>query len=108
MNIHLLSEDEFQAIMASLARIETTLADLKQKGTYVMAEIDDMITAINDVKGVEDSATELITQLLDKVNGLVQQATDLATLKNQVADATNQIRSNAQPLSDAVAANPAT
>ena len=71
-----------------------------------MAEIDDMVAEITTVKGTEDSAVLLITRLLEQVNTITQSATDLATLKQQVAAATKQMADNAVPLAAAVAANP--
>ena len=82
------------------------LNQLLQQETKVMAEIDDMVAEITTVKGTEDSAVLLITRLIEQVNTITQSATDLATLKQQIAAATKQMADNAVPLATAVAANP--
>lgn len=98
---------QLDSMELALARIEENLLSVRyQQEVYVMAEIDDLVAQVQDVKGVEDSALALITGLTQKVTQLVQDATDLATLKAQVAQATADIKNNAQPLADAVAANP--
>jgi hypothetical protein len=97
---------QLDSMELALARIEDLLIRVQhQQEVYVMAEIDDLVEQVQAVKGVEDSALALITGLSDKVAQLVQDATDLATLKQQVAQATQEIRQNAQPLAEAVSAN---
>ena len=68
-----------------------------------MTEIDDLLAAVTEVKSVEDGAVVAIQTLLDRVNAIVQSATDLADLKAAVAAETAVLRSNAEPLAAAIA-----
>jgi hypothetical protein len=99
---------------ARLDRIEQMLADLMsefrasnaQTQTFqesAMTEIDDLLAAVTEVKSVEDGAVVAIQTLLDRVNAIVQSATDLADLKAAVAAETAVLRSNAEPLAAAIA-----
>lgn len=98
-------ELQLDSIELALARIEEALLSVQTTGDQAMAEIDDLVEQVQSVRGVEDSATKLIMGLVDKVNQLVQNATELSDLKTKVQQATAEIRQNAQPLADAVAAN---
>jgi hypothetical protein len=88
-----------------LRRIESNIAFLKQQGVSEMAEIDDLIAAVAAEKTVDDSAVALLTTLTGQINTLVQNATDLATLKTQITGVTSSVAANTQELSDAVVAN---
>ncbi len=90
----------------ALNQITGNVGTLLQQETKLMAEVDDMVAEIAAVKGTEDSAVALINAMAVKVNAIVQSATDLAALKVQIAAATQTLQTNAQPLADAVAANP--
>ena len=89
-----------------LNQLTGNVGTLLQQETSIMAEIDDMVAEITAVKGLEDSAVALINAMAVKLNAIVQSATDLAALKVQVAAATQTLQTNAQPLADAVTANP--
>lgn len=70
-----------------------------------MAEIDDLIQAVAAEKTVEDSEAALLTTLTGQINTLVQNATDLATLKSQITGVTSTVNANAQAIQDAITAN---
>ena len=102
---------------ARLERIEQLLTDLASEfrasraqtqmfEEKTMAEIDDLVTAVADVKSVQDGAVLTIHTLLDRVNAIVQSATDLAALKAAVAAEVSVVRGNAVPLAAAIAEVP--
>ncbi len=100
-----------------LERIEQSLTDLvsefrasrsQNQSTLenIMAEIDDLLAAVAEVKTVEDSAVLAINGLVDRLDTLVANATDLASLKAAVTAETAVLRTNVVPLADAIAAVP--
>ena len=58
------------------------------------------------MKGVEDAAVVAINGLIDRLDAVVQSATDLAELKAAVTAETTLLRTNTVPLAHAVAAVP--
>ena len=98
---------------ARLDRIEQLLIELVSKFSVFqiqqekeMAEIDDLVTAVADAKTVQDGAVLTIHTLLDRVNAIVQAATDLAALKAAVAAEVSVVHTNAEPLAAAIAEVP--
>lgn len=74
-----------------------------------MDEIMDELQALKDAVAagntVEGSAITLLTELTAKINALLQNATDLATLKTGIKEVTDSVTANAAELADAVTAN---
>ena len=102
---------------ARLERIELLLTDLvsefrasraqtQMMQEKIMQEVDDLVAAVAAEKTVVDGGVLAIHTLLDRVNAIVQSATDLAALKTAVAAETAALRSNAAPLANAIAEVP--
>jgi hypothetical protein len=91
--------------MRVLRRIETKLDNLTQQENLVMAEIDDLQTAVTNEKTVEDSVVTLLSTFSAQLNAAAQSANDLQTLKQQIVTITGQVTNNSQTLADAVTAN---
>lgn len=92
-------------ILSVLKSIQSQLTTIQEKEEQELAEIDDLVAAVAAEKTVEDSTITLLTNLTDKINGLVQNATDLAALKTAITGVTASVASDTQALSDAVTAN---
>ena len=98
-------EQRLDKINKRLCRIENLLARIIQQEEQELAEIDDLVAAVTAEKTVEDSTVVLLTTLTSKINSLVQNATDLASLKASITGVTASVTSDTQALSDAVTAN---
>ena len=88
-----------------LKRIETLQLQILQKEVQELAEIDDLKAAVAAEETVEQSAITLLTTLTDKINTLVQNATDLGALKAAITGVTSSIQADTKGLADAVTAN---
>lgn len=104
MEIHVHIHDDRETTRI-LRRIESNIALIKRQGVTEMAEIDDLIDAVAKEKTVEDAEAVLLATLTGQINTLVQNATDLATLKTQITGVTSQVNTNAQAIQDAITAN---
>jgi hypothetical protein len=99
--------DRIEQLLTDLvSEFRASRAQLQIQQERMMAEINDLLTAVAEVKTVQDGAVLAIHTLLDRVNAIVQSATDLAALKAAVAAEVAVVRGNAVPLAEAIAEVP--
>lgn len=71
----------------------------------MIVELEDLKLKVADLESAEQAAVNLLTLLKQKIDEVVQNATDFAELKAGVIALSSQIETDKQTLADAVVAN---
>jgi chromosome segregation ATPase len=87
-------------------RIESTLGSLLHQGERQMAEIDDLIAQAKSTEDTQQAAVLVLKGFADKVASMSQAATDLATLKSQIATLTGELKAKNDELAAAIVTPP--
>jgi chromosome segregation ATPase len=106
MPLIILADHDWEWLKEILTRIDETMKQILEQEKAIMQEIDDLVAQVTAVKGVEDSAVELINRIVTMLQEAAAKATDLDTLKAAVNEQVQVLRDNTAPLAAAVAANP--
>jgi uncharacterized coiled-coil DUF342 family protein len=88
-------------VTADPAKIDLILKEIRK----MIVELEDLKTKVTELTSASDAATNLLTLLKEKIDQLVQNATDLETLKQELTAVGQQIEAEKQDLADAVVAN---
>jgi predicted nucleic acid-binding Zn-ribbon protein len=88
-------------VTADLAKFGLILTELQA----VIIELEDLKTKVTDLKSASDAAENLLVLIKTKLDELVQNATDLETLKQELVVVGQQIEAEKNDLAAAVVAN---
>jgi predicted transcriptional regulator YheO len=88
-----------------LDQILSQLAALTQQEAQMALDLTNLTDAVAQVKGVEDSGVVAINGLAAKVQDLINQSGNTVD-PAQLQAIVDGMKANAQPLADAIAANP--
>jgi hypothetical protein len=88
-------------VTADLAKLGLILTELQT----VIIELEDLKTKVTDLKSASDAAENLLVLIKTRLDELVQNATDLETLKQELVVVGQQIEVEKNDLAAAVVAN---
>jgi hypothetical protein len=91
------------AVVVRLARVERLLLIQINQERFVMKEMDDLVTEVQDIKGVQASAVITINTIADQLAAGIAGAADLEAARAIAIDLTQQLKDSAGPLSAAIA-----
>lgn len=92
-----------EAVVVRLARVERLLLIEINQERFAMKELDDLVTEVQDIKGVQASAVVTINMIADQLAAGIAGAADLEAARAIAVDLTQQLKDSAGPLSAAIA-----